>query len=143
MRLALPLEPGERALAAILFLLSAILIGDIAPARTIPAENPSWPALAWGGGDVRLTYLGAAEHGPDALWLVRLPDIARFLLASVPITRSVVAGTLRLGLRKLDGLRGRPGAFRPGRCDERWAEEFGEPAQYAPRRPRPDRKSVV
>ena len=49
--------------------------GQWTPPETIPAKNPSWPTLAFdSNGGVRLSYIGAADYGPDALWLVRLPD---------------------------------------------------------------------
>ena len=52
--------------------------------ETIPAENPAWPALALGeSNEVRLTYLGDAEYGPPALWLVRLPDTTPILVPSL------------------------------------------------------------
>ena len=54
-----------------------------AEAETVSAKNPSWPALATGSDGVRLTYLGAAEKGPDALWLLRLPSKQPLLMPSL------------------------------------------------------------
>lgn len=51
--------------------------------QTIPAKKPSWLALAMDKDGVRLTYLGAAEHGPDALWLVRSAEKEPILLPSL------------------------------------------------------------
>ncbi len=52
--------------------------------ETIPAFDPKWPALALDDqGNVRLTYIGDADPGPDALWLVRLPDVESVLMPSV------------------------------------------------------------
>ncbi|MCI0560923.1 MAG: hypothetical protein MN733_20755, partial [Nitrososphaera sp.] len=51
--------------------------------ETIPAKNPSWPTLAMGTDGLRLTYIGAAEFGPDALWLLRLPDKEPVLVPSL------------------------------------------------------------
>jgi hypothetical protein len=51
--------------------------------EALPARNPSWPALAQGDDGVRLTYLGPADHGPDALWLVRLRDKKPLLVPSL------------------------------------------------------------
>lgn len=55
------------------------------PEVVVPKEkNPSWPALALGEGDeVRLTYIGDAEHGPPAIWLVRLPEKNPILVPSL------------------------------------------------------------
>ncbi len=51
---------------------------------TMPAKNPSWPTLALdSNGAVRLSYVGAADYGPDALWLVRLPDKSPILMPSL------------------------------------------------------------
>jgi len=51
---------------------------------TIPSKNPSWPTLALdSNGGVRLTYIGAADQGPDALWLVRLPDKQPIMMPSL------------------------------------------------------------
>ena len=50
---------------------------------TIPARASSAVALALEGDRVRLTYLGPAPHGPEALWLVRLPDRSPILMPSV------------------------------------------------------------
>jgi hypothetical protein len=51
---------------------------------TIPAKNPSWPTLALdSNGGVRLSYIGAADYGPDALYLVRLPDKQSILMPSL------------------------------------------------------------
>ena len=52
-------------------------------ADTVAAKNPSWPTLATGPEGVRLSYLGAAEKGPDALWLVRQPDKQPVLMPSL------------------------------------------------------------
>jgi hypothetical protein len=52
-------------------------------AEITPAKNPSWPTLAHGTDGPRLTYLGAAEHGPDALWLLRLPSREPVLVPSL------------------------------------------------------------
>jgi PKD repeat protein len=53
-------------------------------AEEIPAENPRWPALALGDGDeVRVSYIGDADIGPPALWLVRLPDTEPILMPSL------------------------------------------------------------
>src|SRR5207237_6125615 len=41
------------------------------------------PALAVGDKEVRLSYLAAAERGPAALWLVRLPDKEPVLMPSL------------------------------------------------------------
>lgn len=53
------------------------------PAATISANGPAWPTLARSAEGMRLSYLGAAEPGPDALWLVRLPDKAPVLMPSL------------------------------------------------------------
>ena len=53
-------------------------------ADTIPTKNPSWPTLALdSNGGVRLSYVGAADYGPDALYLVRLPDKQPILMPSL------------------------------------------------------------
>jgi PKD repeat protein len=53
------------------------------PANTISAKNPAWPTLAQSEEGPRLSYLGAAETGPDALWLVRLPEKEPALMPSL------------------------------------------------------------
>jgi len=58
--------------------------GQWTPPDTISAKNPSWPALALdANGGVRLSYIGAAEYGPDALYLVRLPDKQSIMMPSL------------------------------------------------------------
>jgi PKD repeat protein len=68
-------------------------------AETVPAKNPSWPTLAAGPDGVRLTYLGAAEKGPDALWLVRLPDKQPVLMPSLAGNVTDVYFLLGFGLK--------------------------------------------
>src|SRR5689334_20160699 len=61
------------------------------PQAIVAAEKkPGWPTLAWGDGEgegntpgLRLTWLGAAELGPDALWLARLPDTRPVMMPSL------------------------------------------------------------
>ncbi len=50
---------------------------------TVPVRNPSWVALALEDDRVRLTCLGPAPVGPQALWLLRLPDPSPILMPSV------------------------------------------------------------
>jgi len=57
--------------------------GAWAAATIIPMRAAAWPTLALEGDRVRLTCLGAVPFGPDALWLVRLPDPAPILMPSV------------------------------------------------------------
>ena len=52
-------------------------------AQTFTPPKPAWPALALGDKEVRLSYLGPASRGPDALWLLRLPDKEPVLLPSL------------------------------------------------------------
>src|SRR5205085_2931929 len=52
-------------------------------AEVVPARTPAWPALAVGEDGVRLTYLGGADHGPDALWLYRRAEETPVLLPSL------------------------------------------------------------
>jgi hypothetical protein len=78
------------------------------PAReTIQAKNPSWPAVAMGTDGVRLTYLGGAEHGPQALWLVRRAEKEPVLLPS--LAGNVTDAWLMLNF----GLRYRRSSYRP------------------------------
>jgi hypothetical protein len=56
--------------------------------QTIEAAAPIWPALARsasapGTDGMRLSYLGAAEGGTDALWLARLPSGRPVLVPSL------------------------------------------------------------
>jgi hypothetical protein len=53
------------------------------PVQVLAAKKPSWPALALGATEVRVSYLGGAQRGPDALWLVRLPDKEPVLVPSL------------------------------------------------------------
>jgi hypothetical protein len=57
--------------------------GTWGPPVSIPAKDPKWASFAAGPDDVRLTYLGDADHGPGALWLVRLPDDEPVLMPSL------------------------------------------------------------
>src|ERR1700682_5450209 len=58
--------------------------GQWTPDEAIPAKSPSWPTLALdSNGGLRLTYIGAADYGPDALWLIRLPDEQPILMPSL------------------------------------------------------------
>jgi hypothetical protein len=58
--------------------------GQWTPTDIIPAKNPSWPTLALdANGGVRLSYIGGADHGPNALWLVRLSDKQPILMPSL------------------------------------------------------------
>jgi hypothetical protein len=68
-------------------------------AETLSVRGPSVPALANGTDGVRLTYLGAAEKGPDALWLVRLPDKQPVLMPSLAGNVTNVNFLLHFGLR--------------------------------------------
>jgi hypothetical protein len=58
--------------------------GQWTPPDVVVAKNPSWPTLALDSkGAVRLSYIGPADYGPDALWLVRLPDKQPLLMPSL------------------------------------------------------------
>jgi len=51
---------------------------DWGNAETHSASQPSWPPWRHPT-TAALTYLGAAEHGPDALWLCRAPRRNRLM----------------------------------------------------------------
>lgn len=57
--------------------------GSWSAPQVFQLEDPSWPTLAPAVDGLRLTYLGAAEHGPTALWLLRLPDATPILMPSL------------------------------------------------------------
>ena len=66
----------------------------------IPARKPSWPTLALdSNGGIRLSYIGAADYGPDALWLVRLPDKQPMLLPSLAGNVTDAWVSVKFGLR--------------------------------------------
>ncbi|MBI3410640.1 MAG: DUF4329 domain-containing protein [Planctomycetes bacterium] len=67
--------------------------------EAIPAKSPSWPALALGRDEVRISYIGPADHGPEALWLVRLPAKEPLLLPSLAGNISEAWLLLQLSLR--------------------------------------------
>jgi hypothetical protein len=74
--------------------------GEWSDAEEIPAENPRWPTLALGAGDeVRVSYVGDAEIGPPALWLVRLPDTEPILMPSLAGNVTDAWFTLSIDLR--------------------------------------------
>ena len=89
------------------------------PQTIAPADaKPNWPALAWGEGEgeqgnapgLRLTWLGAADLGPDALWLARLPDTRPVMMPSLAgnvtdawlLVRFQINGESRWGYRPHD-----------------------------------------
>jgi hypothetical protein len=50
----------------------------------ISSNNPYWPTFALDDkGGERLSYIGPADHGPDATWLVRLPGTQPIMLPSL------------------------------------------------------------
>jgi PKD repeat protein len=53
------------------------------PAATISAKGAAWPTLARSAEGIRLSYIGAAEPGPEALWLVRIPEKEPVLMPSL------------------------------------------------------------
>jgi hypothetical protein len=68
---------------------------------TIPAKNPSWPTLALDDkGAVRLSYIGPADFGPDATWLVRLPDKQAIMMPSLAGNVTDVWFTTKFDLRQ-------------------------------------------
>ncbi|MEX2164161.1 MAG: TlpA disulfide reductase family protein [Sulfuricaulis sp.] len=67
-------------------------------AETMQARDPSWPTLATSGNDLRITFIGRSDHGPDALWLLRLPDTVPILIPSLAGNVTDTWLTLNFGL---------------------------------------------
>jgi len=72
---------------------------DWGGAETHTASKPSWPTLAHGADGMRLTYLGAAEHGPDALWLLPRAEKEPVLMPSLAGNVSEAWLVLHFGLK--------------------------------------------
>ncbi len=68
-------------------------------ARVIGDNNPSWPTFCQGLDGIRLTYLGSAQRGPEALWLVRLPDPHPLLMPTLAGNVTDVSFLMELALR--------------------------------------------
>jgi hypothetical protein len=70
----------------------------MAPTR-LQVREPAWPSLASGPEGIRVTWLGAADHGPTALWLARLPDTTPILLPTLAgnVSEAWLLLALRLG----------------------------------------------
>ena len=50
----------------------------------IAVNKPSWPALALdNNSQVRLSYIGPAQYGPEATWLITLPSKNSIMLPSL------------------------------------------------------------
>jgi hypothetical protein len=80
----------------------------------LAGQGSSWPALAQDDKAVRVTYLGPAEHGPEALWLLRESERDPVLIPS--LAGNIVEAGLLLSLR----LRNDRTAYRPHTVQIYW-----------------------